>query len=146
MARYLPEFLSSNTEGSVSQFLGWQSHRDRLLEVQEDNVRENVVKQEARLSPAKSQASAHSVRRTPMDPKGPESVSSRVPKEPSALMQDPFATISNQRKRKAHQETFEVFIGRSKLCHPLALFWLWPKECYIYQNLRDGLPRKPMLS
>ena len=97
--------------GSISQFLGWQSLRDCLLEVQEDDARENVVEQDAPLSPSRSQASAHSVRRTPMDPRGPESVSSRVPKEPSALMQDPFAAISNQRKRKAHQEMFEAFIG-----------------------------------
>ena len=78
MAHYVPEFLGSHTGGSVSQFLGWQSLRDHLLEVQEDDARENVVEQDAPLSPSRSQASAHSVRRTPMDPKGPESVSSRV--------------------------------------------------------------------
>ena len=46
-----------------------------------------------------------------MDPKDPESFSSRVPKEPLALMQDPFAAISNQRKCKVHWETFEAFKG-----------------------------------
>ena len=106
MARYVPDFIGGYTGGSVSPFSGRQSLRDRLLEVQEDNARENVVEQDAPLSPSRSQASAHSVRRTPMDPKGPESVSSRVPKEPLALMQDPFAAISNQRKHKVHQETF----------------------------------------
>ena len=53
-----------------------------------------------------------------MDLKGPESISSRVPMEPSALIQDPFATISNQRKRKVHQETFEAFIGRPRVDDP----------------------------
>ena len=108
MARYMPEFLGSQ---SVSQFLGRQSLRDRLMEVQEDDARENVIEPYAPLSPSRRQASAHSVRRTPMDPKGLESISSRTPKEPLALMQDPFATISNQRKCKANQETFEAFMG-----------------------------------
>ena len=102
MARFVPEFLGSQ---SASQFLG-QSQRDCLMEVQEEDPRANVVEPDAPLSPSRSQASAHSVRRTPVDPKGPESISSRVPMEPSALMQDPFAAISNQRKCKAHQETF----------------------------------------
>ena len=108
MARYVPEFLGSQ---SSSQFLGRQSLMDRLMEVQEDDTGVNVDEPDAPLSPSRSQASAHSVRRTPVDPKGPESVSSRVPMEPLALMQDPFAAISNQRKRKAHQEIFEAFIG-----------------------------------
>ena len=81
------------------------------MKVVEEDVRVNVVEQDTPLSPSRSQASAHSVRRAPVDPKGPESVSSRVLMEPSALMQDPFGTISNQRKCKVHQETLEAFIG-----------------------------------
>merc|ERR1712240_487859 len=53
-----------------------------------------------------------------MDPKEPESISSRVPKEPLALMQDPFAAISNQRKCRAHQEMFEAFIGQPRGDNP----------------------------
>ena len=88
MAHFVPKFLGSQ---STSQFLGRKSLRDCLMEVQEDNPGENEVEQEAPLSPSRSQAPAYSVRRTPMDPKGPESISSRVPKKPLALMQDSFA-------------------------------------------------------
>ena len=88
------------------------------MEVQEEDPRENVDEPDAPLSPNRSQASAHSVRRTPSVPKGPQSVSSRTPKEPSALMQDPFATITNTKKCKAHQETFEAIIGRPRGDNP----------------------------
>ena len=120
MARYLPEFLVSNTEGTVSQFLGRQSPRDCLLEFQEDNIQGNEVEHEAppslheKNSSSRSQASSHSVRRTPKYPRGPESVSSRTLDDPLALTQDPFVTITNSRKHKAHQEAFEPFIERPR--------------------------------
>ena len=58
------------------------------MEVQEEDPRANVVEQDAPLFPSKSQASAHSVRRTPVDSKGLESLTlaaeifggSRLPK------------------------------------------------------------------
>ena len=34
--------------------------------------------------------------------------------DPLALRQDPFITITNTRKCKAHQETFDVFVGRPR--------------------------------
>ena len=114
MARYIPSYLGS-TEGTVSQFLGRQSPRDCLLEFQEDNIRENEVEHEAppshhdENSPSRSQASSHSVRRTPKYPSDLESSGSRISEDPLALTHDPFATISNTRKRKAHYETFEAF-------------------------------------
>ena len=82
MARFVPEFLGSQ---STSQFSG-ESQKDHLMEVQKEDPRANVVEPDAPFSPSRSQAFAHSVRRTPRDPKGLESVSFRVPMEPSALM------------------------------------------------------------
>ena len=57
-----------------------------------------MIEQEAPLSSSRSQASVHSVRRTLEDP--------------IALTHDPFAAITNSRKHKAHQETFDVFVGQ----------------------------------
>ena len=117
MACYLPEFLGSNTEGTVSQFSGQQSLRNSLLEFQEDNIWKNEAKHEAPPShhdgnsPNRSQVSSHSIRRTPKYPRDPESGSSRNSEDPLALTHDPFAAISNTRKHKAHWKTFEVFIG-----------------------------------
>ena len=113
---YVPSYLGS-TEGTVSQFSGWQSPRDRLLKFQEDNIRENEVEHEAppshhdENSPSRSQASSHSVRRPPKYLRGLESSSSRTLEDPLALMHDPFAAISNTMKRKGHQEMYEAFIG-----------------------------------
>ena len=98
IARYIPSFLGS-TERS-SQFSEWQSLRNRLLEVRDDkNLWEDEIEDNA-LSPSRSQVS--SPRRTHKHPRDPESVSSRNPEDALALTHDPFATISNLRKRKAH--------------------------------------------
>ena len=77
-----------------------------------------MVEQEAPLSPSRSQASVHSVRRTPKYPRGPERVSPRVLEDPLALTHDPFAAITNTRKRKAHQETFDAFVGQPRGDNP----------------------------
>ena len=103
MACYFLSFLGS-TEGTISLFLGQQSPKDCLLEFQEDNIWENEVEHEAplliimRIPTSRSQVSSHSIRRTPKNPGNPESITSRIPEDPLALMHDPFAAISNTRK------------------------------------------------
>ena len=104
---YSPSFLGS-TERSVFLNSGWQSPRDRLLDTQDDeNVQENEDVPSSHCgenSPNRSQV--YSPRRTHNHPRDPESVSSRNPEDILALMHDPFTTISNHRKRKAHSEVY----------------------------------------
>ena len=117
---YTQTFLGG-TKRYASQYSEQQSLRNRLLEVQDDkNLRDNEVEDNAlsshhgENSPSRSQVSSPSMRRTHSCPKGPESVRSRIPEGTLALTHDPFTTISNLRKCKAHSEVFEAFTRRPR--------------------------------
>ena len=98
-----------------------QSVKNRLQDVEDDIVQEDEIEDpplsphQGETTPLRDQPSPPPIRR-PLRPPGPESlISSRGPEGISTLMHaDPFATIMNPRKRKAHSEVFSAFTGWSR--------------------------------
>ena len=117
MAGYAPSFLGS-TDRSVSGFSVDQSVRNRLQEVEDNNVQEDEIEDpplsphQGETTPLRDQPSPPPIRR-PLCPPVPRSlISSRGPEGISTLMHaDPFATILNPRKCKVHSEVFSAFTG-----------------------------------
>ena len=119
MAGCAPSFLGSPrlTDRSVSVYSVDQSVRNRLQEVEDDNVNEDEIEENPPLSPQdettphRDQPTTPLPVRRPHGPPGPGSLtSSRGPEGVSILMYaEPFATILNPRKRKAHSEVFSAF-------------------------------------
>ncbi len=93
-----------------------QSVRNRLQEVEDDNVQEDEIEDpplsphQGETTPLRDQPSLPPIRK-PLCPPGPESlISSRGPEGISKLVHaDPFATIQNPKKHKAHSEVFSAF-------------------------------------
>ena len=154
MASYTPSFLG-NTDSSVSGFSVDQSVKNHLQDVEDNIVQEDEIEDlplsphQGEATPLRDQLSPSPIRRS-LHPSGPESLtSSRGPEGISTLMHaDPLATILNPRKCKTHSEVFSA-LGRPEVTIQTTLssemqVWLWPKECYIHQRLRDGLLRKPV--
>ena len=156
MAGYAPSFLG-NTDSSVSGFSVDQSVKNHLQDVEDDIVQEDEIEDpplsphQGETTPLRDQPSPPPIRR-PLCPPGPESlISSRGPEGISTLMHaDPLATILNPRKCKTHSEVFSALDGPEVMIQTMlsseVQAWLWPKECYIHQRLRDGLLRKPVPS
>ena len=120
MAGYAPSFLGS-TDRSFSQYSVVQSVRDRLLDVEGDNIQEDKI-EDPLLYPHQSETASlrdqppipPPVRR-PQGPPGPNGSlhSFRGPGTSSTLTHaDPFATIVNPRKHKAHSEVFSALTGQ----------------------------------
>ena len=120
MADYAPSFLGS-TDRSVSEFSVDHSVRNRLQKVEDNIVQEDEIEDpplsphQGETTPLRDQLSPLPIRRS-LCPPGPESlISSRGPEGISTLMHaDPFATIVNPRKHKAHSEVFSAFTGRPR--------------------------------
>ena len=118
---YTPSFLGSMaTNGSVSGLSGRQSARNRLQELEDDDVQEDEIEDpplsphQGENSPLRDQLYLPSVR-GPLRPPGPESHSSRTLKDTQTLKHaDPFANIQNPRKHKLHSEVFDEFTGRPR--------------------------------
>ena len=104
MAGYhAPSYLGSTTDKrSVSGLSGDQYVRNRLQEVEDDNVQEDKIEDpslsphQGEITPQRDQLSPPPVRR-PLGPPGPESIHSyRHPEDNATLMNaDPYATIKN---------------------------------------------------
>ena len=123
---YAPSYLGSMADnGSVSGLSGRQSARNRLQELEDDDVQEDEIEDpplsphQGETSPLRDQPSPSPVRR-PLCPPGPVSLfSSRSQEDTQTLRHaDPFANIQNPRKRKVHCDQFNAFTGRPRGNNP----------------------------
>ena len=116
---YALSYLGSTAENrSVSGLSREQSVRNRLQELEDDNVQEDEIEDpplsphQGETSPLRDQPSPPPVRR-PLPPPGPASLfSSRSQEDTQTLRHaDPFASIQNPRKRKMCSDVFDAFTG-----------------------------------
>ena len=124
MAGRTPSFLGSPglTDRSVSVYSVDQSVRNHLHEVEDNDINEDEIEENPPLSPQgettppRDQPTAPLPVRRPRGPPGPGSLtSSKGPEGITTLVPaDPFATILNPRKCKAHSEVFSASTGRPK--------------------------------
>ena len=118
---YAPSYLGSTADnGSLSGLSGRQSARNRLQELEDDDVQEDEIEDpplsphQGENSPLRDQSYPPSVRGL-IYPPSPESHSSWTLEDTQTLKQaDPFANIQNPRKRKLHSEVFDAFNGRPR--------------------------------